>query len=92
MRQDDWQPMETAPLNPYGKPWGPRVLIWDKAGEGPVSAYFNPWFHWQTRDCGPAWVVADGVGDNAIGPEDASAWMPIVAPWQCAEEPVEATP
>lgn len=81
MKSDDWQPMETAPLNPYGKPWGPPVLIWDSATGTPISAYFEPWHGYKDRDCGPAWVVNDGVGDSAIAPEDALAWMPIAAPW-----------
>lgn len=53
MKSDDWQPMETAPLNPYGKPWGPPVLIWDRATETPISAYFEPWHGYKDRDCGP---------------------------------------
>lgn len=73
--------METAPLNPYGKPWGPVVLIWDRATRMPIAAYFEPWHSYKDRDCGPAWVVSDGVGDSAIAPEDAAAWMPIAAPW-----------
>lgn len=81
MRSDDWLSMETAPLNPYGKPWGPVVLIWDRATRMPIAAYFEPWHGYKDRDCGPAWVVSDGVGDSAIAPEDAAAWMPIAAPW-----------
>ena len=81
MRSTDWQPMETAPLNPYGKPWGPPVLIWDRATRTPISAYFEPWHGYKDRDCGPGWVVNDGVGDSVIAPEDAAAWMPIGAPW-----------
>jgi hypothetical protein len=80
MRSDDWQSMETAPLNPYGETWGPVVLIWDAANNTPVSAFFEPWHSYKSRDCGPAWVVNDGVGDDAIAPEDAVAWMPISAP------------
>ena len=35
MRQDDWRPIDTAPLNPYGKAWGPIVLVWCTANEQP---------------------------------------------------------
>ena len=78
---DKWQPMETAPLNPYGKPWGPAILIWDAATKTPVSVYFDPWFGYKDRDCGPGWVVNDGIGDSVVAPEDALGWMPIAAPW-----------
>lgn len=81
MKSSDWQPMNTAPLNPYGKPWGPAILIWEKATGTPVSVYFEPWHGYENRDCGPAWIVNDGVGDQPIAPEDAAAWMPIALPW-----------
>lgn len=80
MKGSDWKPIDTAPLNPYGKRWGPVILIWDRATGTPVSAYFDPWHGWESRDCGPAWIVHDGVGDTAVAPEDAVAWMPIVEP------------
>jgi hypothetical protein len=83
MKSEDWQSMETAPLNPYGKPWGPIVLIWDRATQSPVCAYFEPWHDYKDQDCGPAWVVSDGVGDSAIQPEDAAGWMDIAKPsWE----------
>ena len=59
MRSDDWQPMETAPLNPYGKAFGPVVLIWCASDDHPWPAYFEPWHKWEHRDCGPAWVIPD---------------------------------
>lgn len=88
MKSTDWQPMDTAPLNPYGKPWGPSVLIWDKATRGPVSVHFEPWFGYQDRDCGPGWVVNDGIGECVVAPEDAAAWMPIAAPWSEAPDAI----
>ena len=91
MKSSDWQPMETAPLNPYGKPWGPKVLIWDRATNAPVAAYFEPWHGYKDRDCGPGWVVCDGVGDSAIAPEDAAAWMPIASPWSVLDENSDET-
>lgn len=81
MRSSDWQPMETAPLNPYGQAYGPVVLIWDQADNHPWPAQFEPMHGWKERDTGPAWVVCDGIGDSAIAPENAAAWMPIAAPW-----------
>lgn len=81
MKSNDWRGMDSAPLNPYGKPWGPPILIWDRATRTPVSAYFEPWHTYTDRDCGPAWIVNDGVGDSVIAPEDAAAWMPIAVPW-----------
>lgn len=78
MRSSDWLPMKTAPLNPDGQAYGPVVLIWNRADEQPWPAQFEPMYGWQHRDTGPAWVVFDGVGDSAIAPEDAVAWMPIV--------------
>lgn len=80
MRSDDWLPMETAPLNPYGKPWGPVILVWCDADERPWPAYFNPWYEWTHRDCGPAWVIPDQDGPP-IAPENVTAWMPIAKPW-----------
>lgn len=82
MRSDDWQPMETAPLNPYGKAFGPVVLIWCASDDHPWPAYFEPWHKWEHRDCGPAWVIPDQA--PPIAPEDAVAWMPIAAPWSKA--------
>jgi len=79
MRSSDWQPMETAPLNPYGQAYGPTVLIWCRADATPWPAYYSPWHGWEQRDCGPAWVIPDQ--EPAIAPEDAVAWMPIAAPW-----------
>lgn len=79
MRSSDWLPMSSAPLNPYGKAFGPVVLIWCAADNHPWPAYFEPWHGWTTRDCGPAWVIPDEGGPMA--PEDAVAWMPIAAPW-----------
>ena len=81
MKSSDWMSMDTAPLNDYGKPWGPTIMIWDAATESPVSVHFDPWFSYKDRDCGPAWVVNDGIGDSAVAPEDAMAWMPIAAPF-----------
>jgi len=80
MNSSDWCPMQSAPLNPCGERWGPAVLIWDRATETPVSAYFDPWHGYEDRDGGPAWIVNDGVGDSVIAPEDAEAWMPIESP------------
>lgn len=79
MKSSDWQPMETAPLNPYGKAFGPMVLIWCSADNWPVACYF---------DCqggpnnGPRWVTS--IGDE-LGEGDALAWMPIAAPWVVLE-------
>lgn len=81
MRSSDWLSMESAPRNPYGEAYGPIVLIWCDADEHPWPAYYEPMHGWKMRDTGPAWVVADGVGDSAIAPEDAVAWMPIAKPW-----------
>jgi len=76
MKSDDWQPMDTAPLNPYGKAYGPKVLIWDSASEEPVAAYYEP--SGSDEDNKPRWVVAsDG---TEIPMENAVAWMPIAAP------------
>lgn len=76
MRSSDWQPMETAPLNPYGKAYGPNILIWCAADNNPVTCYYQP--------CGgidnnPRWVCADD--GSELGEGDAVAWMPIAAPW-----------
>lgn len=87
MRSSDWQPMETAPLNPYGKAYGPTVLIWCTATATPLPAYYEPMHGWKCRDTGPAWIVDDGTGDAPIAPEDAAAWMPIAAPWSEAPTP-----
>ena len=78
MKSSDWQPMETAPLNPYGQAFGPVILIWCDADNHPWPAYFEPHYDWKCRDPGPAWVVPD---QGPITPEDALAWMPIAAPW-----------
>ena len=76
MRQDDWRPIDTAPLNPYGKAWGPIVLVWCTANEQPVAAWFDP--QGSINDNGPRWCT----GDNAeeIGIEDVSHWVPIAPP------------
>ena len=76
MRSFDWQPMNTAPLNPYGHAFGPVILIWCAADNTPVACYYQP--------CGgvdnkPRWVVASGDGSE-IGDGDAVAWMPIAVP------------
>ena len=87
MKSDDWLPMEAAPLNPYGRPWGPTVLIWDDATGTPVAASYDPWFGWPDDDCGPAWVLCDGDGTDAIKPQNAMAWMPIAVPRSEANTP-----
>jgi len=79
MRSSDWQPMETAPLNPYGQAYGPTVLIWCDADATPWPAYYSPWHGWEQGDCGPAWLIPDQ--EPPIAPENAIAWMPIAAPW-----------
>ncbi|HAW53688.1 MAG TPA: hypothetical protein DCX29_01665 [Hyphomonas sp.] len=76
MRSSDWQPMESAPLNPYGQPRGPVVLIWCAADPGPVACYYEPY---GGPDNKPQWIVAsDG---TEIDQGDATHWMPIAAPW-----------
>lgn len=75
MRSDDWQPMETAPLNPYGQAFGPLVLIWCAAGPEPVAAWYEP--KGGCVDNGPRWVMLNG---DVLGDGDAMAWMPIAAP------------
>lgn len=78
MRSSDWQPISTAPLNDYGKAWGPVILVWCTADGLPVAAYFDPQGGY--RDNGPRWVEAGGdCGEICI--EDVSHWMPIAAPW-----------
>lgn len=79
MRSNDWLPMDTAPLNPYGEAHGPVVLIWCDADNHPWPAYFEPRHEWKHRNIGPAWVIPDQ--ETAIYPTDAVAWMPIAAPW-----------
>lgn len=86
MRSNDWQPMETAPLNPYGKALGPTILVWNTADNKPWPVYFEPMYGWKHTDTGPAWVLDDGIGDSAIAPEDAVAWMPIAMPWCVLEK------
>lgn len=78
MKSTDWQPMETAPLNPYGEAYGPVILVWCDGDNRPWPAYFEPGYAWKHRDTGPAWVIPDQ--DPAIAPEDAIAWMPIAGP------------
>lgn len=56
MRSNDWQPMDTAPLNAYGKAAGPMVLIWCAAGPEPVAAWYEPCG--SARSNGPRWVVS----------------------------------
>jgi hypothetical protein len=76
MKSDDWRDMDSAPLNPYGKAWGPKVMIWESAGNEPVAAYYEPCG--SDEDNKPRWVVAsDG---TEIPLENAIAWMPIAAP------------
>ena len=74
-----WQPMDTAPLNPYGEAFGPVVLIWCDADELPWPAYYRPQYSWQHVDTGPAWVIPDQDGPP-IHPDNAKAWMPLPAP------------
>lgn len=76
MRSSDWMPIETAPLNPYGKAWGPTILVWCTAVPGPVAAYFEPLG--SDNDNGPRWVCVDDGRELRL--EDASHWMPIAAP------------
>ena len=75
MKSSDWQPMGTAPLNPYGQAFGPVVLIWCTADDTPVACYFQPS---GGTDNKARWVTTDG---QEIGDGDALAWMPIAAPW-----------
>lgn len=78
---DLWQPIETAPLNPYGKYSGPTVLIFSVAENKPWPCYFLPYYGgWTDGDTGPAWVVDDGVGDQAYRLEDVTHWMPPPSP------------
>ena len=74
----EWQPIETAPLNPSGKRFGPTVLIWCSADSVPWPAYWDPWHDWEYRDNGPAWVIPDQ--EPPIAPEDATHWMPLPDP------------
>ena len=77
MRSSDWQPIETAPLNPYGQPRGPVVLIWCIAvPAGPVACYFEPY---GGPDNKPQWIVE--VDGSEIGLAEATHWMPIASPW-----------
>lgn len=76
MRSSDWQPIESAPLNPYGQPRGPVVLIWCAADPGPVACYYEPY---GGPDNKPQWLVASDGAE--IGQGDATHWMPIAAPW-----------
>ena len=79
MRSSDWKRMDCAPLNEYGKAFGPIVQIWCRGDNLPWPAYYSPRYEWQHRDIGPAWVIPDQ--DPPIAPEDAVAWAPIAAPW-----------
>ncbi len=80
MRSDDWLPMETAPLNPYGKAYGPTIMIWCRADDLPWPCYFDP--TGSMVDNGPRWRIADDARDeDYIQPEDALAWQPIAKPW-----------
>lgn len=88
MKSDDWRDMDSAPLNPYGKAYGPKVMIWDAAGDEPVAAYYEP--SGSDEDNKPRWVVAsDG---KEIPLENAVAWMPIAEPWSVLEKAEEIAP
>ena len=76
MRSSDWQPIETAPLNPYGKAWGPTILVWCTASASPVAAYYDP--QGSDNDNGPRWVESEQGQEVRI--EDVTHWMPIAAP------------
>lgn len=81
MRSSDWRPIETAPLNPYGKAFGPTVLIWCAATPAePVACYYQP--H-GGPDNKPQWIVAADGSEIADG--DATHWMPIAAPWPVSD-------
>ena len=82
MESSDWHDIKNAPLNLYGKRFGPVILIWNRATRSPVSAYFDPMAIFEDSDTGPGWVVDDGIGDSIIAPEDAAAWMPVAVPWK----------
>ena len=79
MKETDWQPMETAPKNEYGTFFGPVILIWC-IGDG------RPWpACWRSGgpDNAGCWGIVDDFSppeQNEIFPDDAAAWMPIVAP------------
>lgn len=74
----DWQPMETAPLNPYGKAFGPVVMICCDGDNYCWPAYFDPNYQWKYRDIGPAWVIPDQ--EPPIAPENAIGWAPMPLP------------
>ena len=86
MKSSDWLPMESAPLNPYGKAFGPMVLIWCSAGNEPVSAWYEPS---GGTDNGPRWVMLNG---DVLADGDALAWMPIAAPWQVLDREADSKP
>ena len=85
MNSSDWQPMNTAPMNPYGKAYGPTVLIWCRADNLPWPCFYSPLGNIQ--DNGPRWVIQDRTANvEYIDIEDAGAWMPIAAPeWEGRE-------
>ena len=76
MKSSDWRPIKSAPLNDYGKAYGPVILVWCTADDNPVAVQFNP--QGGQIDNGPQWqCVGDG---KELRLEDASHWMPIEAP------------
>jgi hypothetical protein len=79
MKSSDWLDMSTAPLNDYGKRYGPAILIWDKTTNTPVCAYFDPRASFEERGSGPGWIVNEG--DRVIAHQDALAWMTVISPW-----------
>ena len=85
MRSSDWQPMETAPLNPYGHAWGPTILIYCASDNLPWPAFYAP--QGAARDNGPRWVIQNDDAKDEIWPEDALAWMPIASPWAVKDAP-----
>jgi hypothetical protein len=74
MNSNDWLDISTAPLNSYGKAFGPQILVWCSDTEMPVCAYYDCQGWPDNRGC----FVKAETGREI---ENPSHWMAIARPW-----------
>jgi hypothetical protein len=76
----EWQPIETAPKNPEGKFYGPRILVYCTADGLPWPAYWGQAYKTDDATNGTWYCCDDASDNNEFGVKDISHWMPLPTP------------
>jgi hypothetical protein len=71
-KDNGWRPIETAPKNPEGHPYGPWILVWKKYDHGVYQV------RWQYNKDGMPFFKGKGETDLII--PAATHWQPLPEP------------